>query len=65
MSTYDALNWPGPLYVTCDGRVVARVADSEAAFQWILKHQGQSVGWALAHGYGVRPAPPEDDTDAT
>lgn len=33
-----------------DGKQVAEVADSNAAFEWLLKHQGQSVDYAIRHG---------------
>lgn len=37
-----------------DGKQVAEVADDNAALEWILKHQGQSVSYALRWaGYSV------------
>ncbi len=33
-----------------DGRQVAEVADSNAAFAWLLRHQGQSVDYAIRWG---------------
>lgn len=40
--------------ITRDGKPVAEVADSNAAFKWLLQHQGQSVDWAMKYeGYRV------------
>jgi YD repeat-containing protein len=39
-----------PVTITRDGKKVAEVEDSNAAFEWLLKHQGQSVHYALKHG---------------
>ncbi len=37
-----------------DGKEIARVEDSNAAFTWLLKHQPMSVDWALKYeGYSV------------
>jgi len=33
-----------------DGKPVAEVEDSNAAFEWLLRHQGQSVDYAIRHG---------------
>ena len=44
-------------YVTRDGRQVSPMLDGEnAAWTWILKHQGQSVDWAMKYeGYAIVP----------
>lgn len=40
--------------ITRDGKKVAEVKDSNAAFVWLLEHQPQSVDWAIKHdGYAV------------
>jgi hypothetical protein len=39
-----------PVIVKQYGKQVAEVADDNAAFEWLLKHQGQSVSYALRHG---------------
>lgn len=45
----------GPVDVTRDGEVVAKVSDQNAAFAYILEHQGMSVDWALRYeGWGMR-----------
>ena len=37
-----------------DGKTVAEVEDSNAAFVWLLRHQSQSVSWAIKYeGYTV------------
>lgn len=32
-----------------DGKQIAEVADSNAAFAWLLKHQSMSVDWAIKY----------------
>jgi hypothetical protein len=40
-----------------DGKVMAEVEDSNAAFAWLLRNQGQSVDWAIKHeGWSVTDA---------
>jgi hypothetical protein len=47
----------GPTVVTRDGTVVARVEDSDEAFGYILRSQGQSVCHAVTwEGWGWRAA---------
>lgn len=42
---------PVKVHVTRDGVPVSPVLDSEnAAFVWLLRHQGQSVDYATLHG---------------
>lgn len=55
-SPYAPLNSPGPCVVTKDGKEVSPVLDNgDAAFSWILRHQGQSVEYALRWGgYSVK-----------
>lgn len=55
-SVYAALNIPGPCVVTRDGKEVSPVLDNgDAAWTWILRHQGQSVEYALRYGgYSVK-----------
>jgi hypothetical protein len=36
--------------ITKDGKQVAEVEDDNAAVAWLLKHQGQSVHYALKYG---------------
>ncbi len=37
-----------------DGKTVATVEDSNAAFQWLLRHQPMSTDWAIKYeGYTV------------
>lgn len=36
--------------ITHDGETVAEVEDGNAAFRWLLRHQGQSVDYALRWG---------------
>jgi hypothetical protein len=33
-----------------DGKQVAEVEHSNAAFEWLLRHQGQSVSYAMRYG---------------
>ena len=51
-----------PVTITKDGEKVAEVEDSNAAFEWLLKHQGQSTHYALRYGgYKIvddTPVPP-------
>lgn len=43
-----------PIVIKRDGKEVSRVADSNAAFEWLLKHQPMSIDWAILHeGYSV------------
>jgi hypothetical protein len=48
----------GKVRVYKDGEPVTEVLkDGNAAFTWLLRHQGQSVDYALRHGgYSVRSA---------
>ena len=40
--------------ITRDGKTLAEVADSNAAFKWLLRHQPMSVDWAIRYeGYRV------------
>lgn len=40
--------------ITRFGKKVAEVEDSNAAFKWLLQHQGQSTEWAIRYeGYRV------------
>ena len=39
-----------PVRILRDGEQVATVEDANAAFTWILRHQGQSVDYALKYG---------------
>lgn len=57
--TYPGMTGEGPVVVYQYGKRVSEVLeDSNAAFVWLLKHQGQSVEWALQNGgFSVRPAP--------
>jgi hypothetical protein len=44
----------GPVTITRDGKKLAGVADSNAAFAWLLRHQAQSVDHAIRYeGYRV------------
>ena len=39
-----------------DGAMVAECADANAAFTWLLQHQGQSVHYATTYGgYAIVP----------
>ena len=39
-----------------DGRIVAECEDANAAFTWLLRHQGQSVHYATTYeGYAIVP----------
>jgi hypothetical protein len=50
----------GPVQVLRDGEVLATLPSVDDAFVWILRHQGQSVAYALRWGgYRVVAAPPE------
>lgn len=45
--------------VTRDGTPVALCDDANAAFAWLLRHQGQSVDWATTHeGYAFETLAP-------
>lgn len=54
----------GKVVVTRDGQPLAIRDDENAAFAWLLKHQGQSVDWATTYeGYAleeIQPWPTED-----
>lgn len=40
--------------ISRDGKPLAEVEDSNAAFEWLLKHQPQSVDWAIRYeGYRI------------
>lgn len=46
-----------------DGVQIAEVADDDAAFAWLLRHQGQSVQYATTHGgYEIVTDPPVSPT---
>lgn len=48
---------PLPVQVRRDGKVMAEVEDSNAAFAWLLRHQGMSTDWAIRHeGWSVTDA---------
>lgn len=55
-------------YVTRDGEIVSPILDNEnKAFEWLLRHQGQSVSYATTHGgYAiVTVEDPEPETMTT
>lgn len=59
-TSYDArkgITCPVSVVVKRDGKVVSPIlADEDAAYAWLLHHQGMSVAWALAHeGYSIEP----------
>ena len=58
-STSTVRRADGPVVVSRGGNVVSGVLDSrDAAFSWLLRHQGNSVTYAIKHGgYRVAPAP--------
>jgi len=43
-----------PVTITRDGKPVATVEDSDAAFRWFLRHTNQSSDWMIRYeGYAV------------
>ncbi len=58
---YAPLEIAGPMVITRDGKDVSPVVEGSAAFSWLLRHQGQSVEYALRYGgYSARPATPAE-----
>lgn len=50
------------VFITRDGKRIADVADVNAAYGWLLRHQSQSVSWAIENeGYRIVDA---EDNDA-